>query len=108
MLQALRHPYIIGYLTYFVVGTHLNIVLEYAAGGDLGQAIKVARDSSTPFPEDDILVWFAQIASALEFVHSKKVLHRDIKAQNIFLTKDRVAKLGDFGIAKVCFEVCGG
>ncbi len=51
--------------------------------------------------EDQILEWFIQICQALKCVHDTKILHRDLKTQNIFLTKDRIAKLGDFGIARI-------
>ena len=63
MLQQLRHPYIIGYISYFVSGTHLNIVLEYAAGGDLSHRIKAVRDAGNTFAEEDILVWFSQVCT---------------------------------------------
>ncbi len=50
--------------------------------------------------ETVILSWFLQMVSALEFIHSKKILHRDIKTSNIFLKSDGIIKIGDFGIAK--------
>ena len=53
------------------------------------------------FPEDQVLDWFTQICLALKHVHDRKILHRDIKAQNIFLMQTGIVKLGDFGIAKV-------
>jgi serine/threonine protein kinase len=53
------------------------------------------------FSEDIILSWFVQICLALKHVHDHKILHRDIKSQNIFLTKGNNVKLGDFGIAKI-------
>lgn len=42
-----------------------------------------------------------QTTLALKHIHDRKILHRDLKTQNIFLTRSRVVKLGDFGIAKV-------
>lgn len=57
-----------------------------------------------PFIEDQILDWFVQISLALKHVHDRKILHRDLKSQNIFLTgRGKLIKLGDFGIAKVFF-----
>ncbi|GFH17605.1 protein kinase domain-containing protein, partial [Haematococcus lacustris] len=44
---------------------------------------------------------FVQIASSLQYIHSKRILHRDLKTQNIFLSKGNIIKLGDFGISKV-------
>jgi NIMA (never in mitosis gene a)-related kinase len=101
VLSLLRHDNIVGYIDYFVSEDQLSIVLEYCAGGDLSQRIKAAKEAGTPFDEHTILFWFAQIANALAFVHSRKILHRDLKTQNIFLTDKGVIKLGDFGIARV-------
>lgn len=53
------------------------------------------------FTEDEILNWFIQIAIALEYIHGRKVIHRDIKTSNIFLTGNGTVKLGDFGISRV-------
>jgi NIMA (never in mitosis gene a)-related kinase len=41
-----------------------------------------------------------QICLAIKHIHDKKILHRDLKSQNVFLTKNGLVKLGDFGIAK--------
>lgn len=51
--------------------------------------------------EEQILDWFTQICLGLKHVHDRKILHRDLKAQNIFLTKSGIVKLGDFGVAKI-------
>ena len=48
-----------------------------------------------------MLDWFVQMCLAVKHVHDRKILHRDLKTQNIFLTRHKMIKLGDFGIAKV-------
>jgi len=47
-----------------------------------------------------ILGWVAELVVGLSLIHSKNILHRDIKAENIFLTKNNELKIGDFGISK--------
>ena len=72
--------------------------MEYADGGDL--SMKIKAQNGILFPEDKILDWFTQVCLAIKHIHDRKILHRDIKSQNIFLMKDGKVKLGDFGIAK--------
>ena len=52
------------------------------------------------FKEADVLSWLVQIAFALQYIHKKHILHRDLKTQNIFLTSQNLIKIGDFGISK--------
>jgi len=76
--------------------------MEYADGGDLAKVVADRKEQGAPgFKEEDALVVLAQCSQALAHVHARRVLHRDIKGQNIFLTTSGVVKLGDFGIAKV-------
>jgi NIMA (never in mitosis gene a)-related kinase len=49
--------------------------------------------------DEQILYFISQLIIAVLFMHNKNILHRDIKSQNLFLTKENVLKLGDFGIA---------
>ena len=67
--------------------------------GDLGYRIK--KSKGKPFTEKEIMHWFIQLAMTLDYIHGRKILHRDIKVQNIFLTGNNTVKLGDFGISKV-------
>lgn len=99
ILASLCHPHIIGYNDNFVHRGKLNIVMEYASGGDLWQRIQ--KQGSRLFPETQIRTWFYQVLSALDYLHSQKMIHRDLKPQNVFLTSSGDCKIGDFGISKV-------
>lgn len=66
-------------------------------GGDMEERLKA---TSTPFSEETIINWLVQVCFALKHIHDRKILHRDIKTPNIFLTKDHIVKLGDFGVAR--------
>lgn len=64
----------------------LCIVMDYCEGGDMFNLIAKQKEIGTGFPEPQILAWFVQMALALKHVHDRKILHRDLKTQNIFLT----------------------
>jgi NIMA (never in mitosis gene a)-related kinase len=101
ILGKLDHPNIIKLFEAFEskVPKHtLNIVTEYADGGDLSEKIK--SQNNKPFTESDILDYFTQICLALKHIHEKKIIHRDLKSGNVFLMQSGLVKLGDFGIAK--------
>ena len=101
ILKKLDHPNIIKFKEVFLQRKPkpaLNIVTEYADGGDLNQ--KIEKQKKVPFSEDQILDYITQICLALQHIHKKKIIHRDLKSGNIFLMKSGIVKLGDFGIAK--------
>ncbi|XP_052442741.1 serine/threonine-protein kinase Nek1 isoform X4 [Carassius gibelio] len=99
VLANMSHPNIVQYKESFEESGCLYIVMDYCEGGDLFK--KINNQRGTLFPEEQILDWLVQICLALKHVHDRKILHRDIKSQNIFLTKDGTIQLGDFGIARV-------
>ncbi|XP_035280416.1 serine/threonine-protein kinase 4-like isoform X5 [Anguilla anguilla] len=99
-LEALKHPFIVQYNDSFEDDMNVYIVMEYCEGGNLSEEIKKQKDTGEYFPEDQILTWFVEICMAVEYVHEKNILHRDIKPQNIFLDKYGRTRLGDFGLAK--------
>uniref|UniRef100_A0A6I8NZY8 non-specific serine/threonine protein kinase n=1 Tax=Ornithorhynchus anatinus TaxID=9258 RepID=A0A6I8NZY8_ORNAN len=99
VLANMKHPNIVLYRESFEESGSLYIVMDYCEGGDLFKRINAQK--GILFPEEQIMDWFVQICLALKHVHDRKILHRDIKSQNIFLTKDGTVQLGDFGIARV-------
>ncbi|KAG3293128.1 NIMA related kinase 5 [Ictidomys tridecemlineatus] len=100
LLAKMKHPNIVTFFSSFQENSRLFIVMEYCDGGDLAK--RILRQRGVLFSEDQILGWFVQISLGLKHIHDRKILHRDIKSQNIFLSKNgMVAKLGDFGIARV-------
>lgn len=103
ILEKLNHPNIIKFIEVFRCAKPvctLNIVMDFAAGGDLQRQISNQKKKGRYFTENVILDWFTQICLAIKHIHDRKILHRDLKSQNIFLTENGLVKLGDFGIAK--------
>ena len=101
ILKSLQHPNIIRCIDFFVDNKKLCLVTEYADLGDLSKIIIYQILSGYFFCEEIILNWFTQLCFAIKYIHSKNILHRDLKLSNIFLTSKGNIKLGDFGIAKI-------
>mmetsp|Transcript_28141 Transcript_28141/g.45600 ORF Transcript_28141/g.45600 Transcript_28141/m.45600 type:complete len:908 (+) Transcript_28141:221-2944(+) len=101
VLSQLHHPNIVQYReSFWDSKDHLCIVMGYCENGDLHEKIQEAVQTSYKFPEEQVLDWFVQMCLAIQYIHSKKIVHRDLKSKNIFLTANNMVKLGDFGIAK--------
>lgn len=101
LLKNLHHPNIVRYVHSMIENRILYLILEYCEEGDLGQHINFCIEKNEQFPEVLIAYWSLQMLMALEFLHENKIMHRDIKAKNIFLTSKGVIKLGDFGVSRV-------
>ena len=122
LLADLRHPNIVACVESFVdkKSKKLCIVQEYCAGGDVHQRLRdtkaryrrgmlkqgyaqtsVTKSLPSGLTESTAVDWFTEILLGMKHVHDRKVLHRDLKTQNVFLTADGRCRLGDFGVSKV-------
>ena len=107
MLELMQHENIISYFcSWYEAGLNgaagaLHLVMEYAEGGTLAEHISAQAAVHELFPTAVVCQWLGQLSGALQYVHSHRVLHRDLKPQNVFLTSSARLKLGDFGISKV-------
>lgn len=105
ILSSLNNKYVVKFYESFKKNHNIYIIMEYCDNGDLCSflnRIKKQRKSEEYFLEIDF-VWklFIQMSIGLYYIHSKKIIHRDIKTLNIFLTKNFDAKIGDLGVAKI-------
>ena len=81
ILAALDHPSVVSYHGSFKSDGMLSIVMEYCDSGNLQDAIATQAALHQPFEAPMIAQWVCELASALDHIHSKKVLHRDLKVQ---------------------------
>ena len=94
ILQSLSHRNIIRIVEWFDNGAEICVVTEFASNGEL---FGINRKLSEP----DIKVIAAQLVSALQFLHTKRIIHRDIKPQNVLLSESNEIKLCDFGFVYI-------
>nr|XP_012136815.1 PREDICTED: serine/threonine-protein kinase GD17699-like isoform X2 [Megachile rotundata] len=111
ILRQVCHPNIISLVAEQETTDQLFLVMELVKGGDLFDAIAAA----TKFSEAEASVMIGHLTSALAYLHSHHIVHRDVKPENLLVEMDgnhvRCLKLGDFGLAQIVREplytVCG-
>ena len=97
ILKKIKHANVIRILEVFEGPKHVLIVMEYASSGDLLQFIK----QEGRLQEHKAKIIFKQIVYGLAHIHSRHVLHRDIKLDNILMEADLGIKICDFGVSKI-------
>ncbi|KAK5077252.1 ATP binding [Lithohypha guttulata] len=96
LLQGLHHVHIVQYLGTSSDETHLNIFLEYVPGGSIAAMLK----QYNTFPEPLTRNFTRQILDGLSYLHSRNIIHRDIKGANILVDNRGAVKISDFGVSK--------
>ncbi|XP_076234424.1 testis-specific serine/threonine kinase [Calliopsis andreniformis] len=81
-------------------GPRVFIFMRYADNGDLLDFVK----RNGVVPEQQSKLWFRQMASGLHYLHGKNIAHRDLKCENILLSRKFNVKLADFGFARFCVD----
>ena len=93
--KSLHHPHVVGFEHYFEDTENVYILLELCSNQSLNELIKRRKKLT----EIEVQVYSLQILSALKYLHTHKIVHRDLKLGNLFLTDKMQVKLGDFGLA---------
>ena len=105
LLENLHHPNVISYFTSFVENDNFYIITEYINGGSLEDLLKKNLKKKKLIEEEKIFDLLIQSLSGLIYLHNtKKVIHRDIKPDNILIDLDGNVKISDFGLSAIDSE----
>ena len=97
ILQSLDHPFLVGMIFCFQTEERIYFVMPFIRGGELFQHLRASKF----FPEEKVKFYAASIGLALDYLHNKGIIYRDIKPENILIGEDGYLKLIDFGMAKM-------
>ena len=100
ILSNLDHPNLIKFFYSFSNEEGIFIIMEFCEYGDLFSLLQSVKKKKVYVNEEIIWNVAIQTLLGLEYLHSKQIIHRDIKLLNLFMTKDKVIKIGDMGMSK--------
>ncbi|KAM9353581.1 serine/threonine-protein kinase Nek11 [Symphorus nematophorus] len=105
LLSQLHHPSILTFYHSFLEGDAFCIVTEFCQDRDLDCRLEELRRAGRSLPELQVVDWLIQLLLGLHYMHDRRVLHRDLKAKNVFLKRNLV-KIGDFGVSCLLMGSC--
>ncbi len=100
IIKNIRHPFLLQTQTFSVSEERLYIIMELADGSLRSRLKECRKEGHNGIPLKELIPYFQESAEALDFLHSKKIQHRDVKPDNILLL-ERHVKVADFGLAKL-------
>jgi serine/threonine protein kinase len=104
LIKNLRHPYLLATEDFWVAGGRLHIVMELADHTLRNRLQRCREDGQPGIPPRELMGYLWEAAEGLDFLHASRVVHRDVKPDNILLLHGH-AKVGDFGLARYQEEV---
>jgi hypothetical protein len=99
LIKNLRHPYLLATEDFWISNNRLHVVMELADGTLRGRLKYHQEQGREAIPVDELFRYIAEAAEGLDFLHSQKITHRDIKPDNILILHGH-AKVADFGLAR--------
>uniref|UniRef100_A0A8C1MS75 non-specific serine/threonine protein kinase n=1 Tax=Cyprinus carpio TaxID=7962 RepID=A0A8C1MS75_CYPCA len=105
LLSQLNHPAILKFYTSFLERDAFCIITEYCEDKDLDCKLEELKRTGRTLSEPQVCEWLCQLLLGVHYIHQRRILHRDLKAKNIFIRKN-IVKIGDFGVSCLLMGSC--
>ena len=106
LLKKMDFPNITKYFKYFYQDNCLYIVYEFLNNGDLGGFLDAYKSLDKPIDSNTLWNIFMQCISALYYIHSNNIIHKNISLSNVFMSENKIVKLGDFRFSFLANNSC--
>ena len=101
ILSKLNHPNLVKYISSYEDEEGIYIIMEFCIYGDLYSLLHIVKKKKVYVNEEIIWDIAYQCLLGLEYLHSNQIIHRDVKLLNIFMSKNKIVKIGDMGMSKI-------
>ena len=101
ILSKLNHPNLVKYISSYEDEEGIYIIMEFCIYGDLYSLLHMVKKKKVYVNEEIIWDIVYQCLLGLEYLHSQQIIHRDIKLLNIFMSTNKIVKIGDMGMSKI-------